>query len=99
MSVAIVTGGSRGIGAAVVDQLARDGMAVACTATSKARAKAVADAGTGRHGRACLAIELRVEDPDSVRGAFETVRHELGSPTVLVNNAGMTNVAPLLDAD
>jgi NAD(P)-dependent dehydrogenase (short-subunit alcohol dehydrogenase family) len=97
--VAIVTGGSRGIGAAIVDQLARDGMAVACAATSIARAASVAEAVRARHGIPCLPVEMLVEDPESVRAAFETVRNELGTPMVLVNNAGMTNVAPLLEAD
>src|ERR1700736_335147 len=99
MSIAIVTGGSRGIGAAIVEQFARDGIAVACTATSIERAVAVADGVRSRHGTGCLPLEMIVEDPESVPAAFDAGRDELGTPTILVNNAGMTNVAPLLEAD
>jgi NAD(P)-dependent dehydrogenase (short-subunit alcohol dehydrogenase family) len=99
MTVAIVTGGSRGIGAAIVAQLASEDVSVACTATSLDRAKRLADAMQSRHGYAVLPIEMRVERADEVRQCFTMVQGTLGPVSVLVNNAGITNVAPLLEAD
>lgn len=99
MTVAIVTGGSRGIGAAIVDQLAADGMSVACTATSLERAAVVAKEVEDRHGRRVLPLEMRVERPEDVRHAFGAAYHTLGPIGLLVNNAGITNVAPILEAD
>lgn len=99
MPVAIVTGGSRGIGAAVVEQLASEGMAVACTATLLDRAALVTDAVHSRHGCPVMPVQMRVEDADDVRRSFEAVQDALGPVTLLVNNAGITNVAPLVEAD
>ena len=86
---AIVTGAARGIGAAVARRLADDGLAVAvldldevaCSAT----VAAIRDAG----GRA-LAVGVDVADEQSVAAAVDRVAVELGAPTVLVNNAGIT---------
>ena len=97
--VAVVTGGSRGIGAATVSYLAASGMAVACTATDLNRATAVAEAVHAETGATVLPLELRVEDAEGVRIGFEKAQDALGPITLLVNNAGVTNVAPLLEAD
>ena len=99
MTVAIVTGGSRGIGAAIVEQLASQGMSVACTATSLERAESVARSVGERHDVALLALEMRVEDAGQVRRSFAAVEESLGPITMLVNNAGVTNVAPIIEAD
>ena len=99
MKVALVTGGSRGIGATIVDRLSSDGMAVACTATSLDRAESVAKDVQSRYGRPVLPIEMHVEDPESVRRAFATVGRELGPVSLLVNNAGINQVASIVDAD
>jgi NAD(P)-dependent dehydrogenase (short-subunit alcohol dehydrogenase family) len=99
MTVAIVTGGSRGIGAAVAEHLGREGMAVACTATSLDSAAAVARAVRRRYGVPTLPVELRIEDADGVRQAFAHVEATLGPIGLLVNNAGVTNVAPIVEAD
>ena len=85
--VALVTGASRGIGAAVVRVLAEQGMRVVGTATSEAGADAIHSKlapldGVGR--------VLNVTDPASIESLLESIRADLGEPLVLVNNAGIT---------
>lgn len=76
--VALVTGGSRGIGAAIATRLAADGYRVAATSRG----------GTAPEG--VLAVTCDVTDPGSVDAAFSTVENELGPVEVLVANAGIT---------
>ncbi|MEV0228633.1 SDR family NAD(P)-dependent oxidoreductase [Nonomuraea sp. NPDC050786] len=85
--VALVTGGSRGIGSAIVQRLARDGAAVALTYTSTAdKAQAVADQIEANGGRA-LVIKADNADADAVTNAVEQTVRELGRIDILVNNA------------
>ena len=86
--VAIVTGGSRGIGAAIAKRLANDGASVAITYTKGADAaasvvKAIEDAG----GKA-IAIRADATDAEAVKGAVEKTVATFGRLDVLVNNAG-----------
>jgi len=85
---ALVTGGSRGIGAAIAKRLAAEGAYVAITyAKDKEAAASVVKAIEGR-GQKAVAIQADAADPKAVRGAVEKTVAELGGLDVLVNNAG-----------
>ncbi|MEK9623810.1 MAG: 3-oxoacyl-ACP reductase FabG [Halieaceae bacterium] len=85
--VALVTGASRGIGAAIARVLAEQGMRVVGTATSASGAESINAvlAPMGGVGRV-----LNVTDSASIDSLMESIRADLGEPLVLVNNAGIT---------
>ncbi len=86
---ALVTGGSRGIGAAIAKRLAAEGADVAITYERSAeRAGAVARSIEGT-GRKSLAIQADSADPAAVRAAVEAAAQALGGLDILVNNAGI----------
>jgi 3-oxoacyl-[acyl-carrier protein] reductase len=87
--VAIVTGAARGIGAATALRLAADGLAVAVLDLEESAAEGTVRAVREAGGRA-LAVGADVADAGQVSAAVERVAAELGAPTVLVNNAGVT---------
>ncbi|UTY60062.1 SDR family oxidoreductase [Massilia sp. erpn] len=88
--VVIVTGAGRGIGAAVAKRVAREAYAVAVNYRHNAvAAEAVVDEIRAAGGRA-LAVQADVAVPEQVGRLFATVERELGLPTALVNNAGIT---------
>jgi len=86
--VALVTGGSRGIGAAIAKRLAADGANVAITYTKGANAAASVVKEIERTGRKAIAIQADATDAGAVEAAVEKTIATLGQLDVLVNNAG-----------
>ena len=87
--IAIVTGAARGIGAGTAKRLAADGMAVAVLDLNESDcAQTVAE--IEKAGGRAIAVGADVSNADQVKAAVDRVVAELGEPTVLVNNAGVT---------
>lgn len=85
---ALVTGAAQGIGAAVAQRLAADGLAVAVVDLDEAACADTVEAITSAGGEA-IAVGADVSDPAAVDAAVERITAELGGPTVVVNNAGI----------
>jgi 3-oxoacyl-[acyl-carrier protein] reductase len=99
--IAIVTGAARGIGAGTAKRLAADGMTVAVLDLD-ADAGADTVAAIEKDGGTAIAVGADVSDGDQVQAAVDKVATELGEPTVLVNNAGVTRdnlIFKMSDAD
>jgi len=94
---ALVTGGSRGIGAAIVKRLASDGVQVAFTySASPEQAQQVVDQVQKAGGKA-IAIKADATDQAAVRSAVQQAAKEFGKIDILVNNAGVAALAPIAD--
>jgi 3-oxoacyl-[acyl-carrier protein] reductase len=87
--VAIVTGAARGIGAATAERLAKDGHAVAVVDLDEGNCADTVSRITKNGGQA-IAVGADVADAEAVEAAVARIADELGPPTILVNNAGVT---------
>jgi 3-oxoacyl-[acyl-carrier protein] reductase len=97
--VALVTGASRGIGAAIAERLAADGFAVIINyAGNAAAAEALARRIESKGGRA-LTARADVSDPAAVRGMFDAAEAAFGGIDVVVNNAGIMKLGRIADSD
>jgi NAD(P)-dependent dehydrogenase (short-subunit alcohol dehydrogenase family) len=95
--IAVVTGGSRGIGRAIAARLAAEGAAVAiCARTPESVARAVVEL-SQQTGREVLGQSADVSDSEQVAGFFRFVDERLGGLDILVNNAGVGIFAPVAE--
>jgi 3-oxoacyl-[acyl-carrier protein] reductase len=93
--VAIVTGASKGIGAAIAKQLAAEGAAVIVNySSSKADGEKVVKEITAHGGRA-TAVQANLSKPEEIEGLFDKSKKAFGRLDVLVNNAGIYEFSPL----
>ena len=93
--VALIQGGSRGIGAAIVERLAAEGASVAFTYVSSAsKAQTLQDSILAKGGKA-LAIQADSADAEAIREAVQRTVQAFGGLDILVNNAGVLAMAPL----
>ena len=97
--VAIVTGGSRGIGRSVVDALAADGLAVVVNYVSNEAEAAAAVAAVDDRGGQALAVAADVGDEHAVAELFDVAERIFGGVDVVVNAAGVMSLAPLVELD
>jgi len=84
--VALVTGASRGIGAAIADKLAYSGARVFGTATSGSGAEAISD----RNVKGLTGLVLNVNDIEDISSVLAEITTQASTPSILVNNAGVT---------
>jgi 3-oxoacyl-[acyl-carrier protein] reductase len=97
--VAIVTGASRGIGAAVAERLGRDGFSVIVNYSGSVEAADALVRKIQENGGRALAVKADVSDARAVREMFETTVSKFGGVDVLVNNAGIMTLANIADTD
>ncbi|RPF39028.1 SDR family oxidoreductase [Streptomyces sp. TLI_185] len=97
--VAVVTGGSRGIGRAVARKLAQDGLAVVVNYAREAAAAEETVAAITAHGRRAIAVQGDVADENAVAALFDQAEKEFGGVDVVVNSAGRLALSTVADLD
>lgn len=97
--VAIVTGASHGIGAAVAERLAQDGMAVVINYASSPEQADALVAKIGADGSKAIAVKADVSDPAAVKTLFDAAEQAFSGIDVLVNNAGVIHLTPIAEAE
>ena len=97
--VAIVTGGSRGIGAAISERLAGEGYAVVINYAGRRDDAEALVAHLLANGGEAIALQADVADPAAMQRLFEAAEARYGGVDVLVNNAGVMNLAPVASFD
>jgi 3-oxoacyl-[acyl-carrier protein] reductase len=95
--VALIVGGSRGIGAAISRRMAADGASVAIIHLSRADEAAALAAEIGAAGAMTLVIQADVADPAALSDAIDATVRRFGRLDILVNNAGLSLTGPLED--
>lgn len=96
--VAIVTGSSQGIGAAVIERLARDGFAVTINYSGQDGPAEELAAKVKAGGGDAIAVKADVSDPAAVADLFDRTEQAFGAIDALVNNAGIMKLAPVADS-
>src|SRR5712664_3677238 len=94
---AIVTGGSRGIGAAIAAELARLGAKLTLMGRDKSALDSQEQRIANEFGAEVLSVVCDISDETSVQNAFTAAREKLGEAYVLVNNAGQSDAASFVD--
>ncbi|MGO4355712.1 SDR family oxidoreductase [Rhizobium sp. RAF36] len=97
--VALVTGASRGIGAAIAERLAKDGFTVVINYSGNAALAEELAAKIEKNGGKALTAKADVSDAGAVRRMFDAAEAAFGGVDVLVNNAGIMMLSTLADAD
>lgn len=96
--VAIVTGASRGIGAALATRLVADGFTVIVNYAGNAKAAGAVVDGIERSGGHAISVQADVSNPAAVRRMFDMAEEAYGRVDVLVNNAGVMSLSPIAEA-
>ena len=96
---AIVTGSSRGIGAAIAERLARDGFGVVVNYSGEAEPAEQLVAKIATAGGKAIAVKADVADAALVAAMFDAAEQAFGGVDVLVNNAGIMKLAPIAEGD
>ncbi|AKF84250.1 3-oxoacyl-ACP reductase [Myxococcus fulvus 124B02] len=97
--VALVTGASRGIGAAVAERLARDGFSVIVNYSNSAGPAEALVRDVEQAGGKALAVKADISKSAQVRGMFDAAEKAFGGVDVLVNNAGIMTLSPVADME
>ncbi len=96
---AVVTGAGRGIGAAISEKLASLGAPLTLMGRTRSSLETQRNTLATRYGGDVISVVVDVRSTESVTKGFDKAKLELGDPAILVNNAGIAESAPFLDAD